>query len=120
MSQLEDLLSLQLRAHKIPQVREFPFAADHVGVGRGVRQRLKDAGLKNWRFDFAFIEQKIAVEIEGGAWIGGRHTRGKGFSDDLRKHNSAVMLGWFVYRCDGEMIKDGTAIKTIKHKLGLI
>lgn len=113
MSQLEDLLALQLRAHKIPVVREFPFAADHVGIGKGIRERLKNAGLKNWRFDFAFIEQKIAVEVEGGAWSGGRHTRGKGFSDDLIKYDAAMNLGWTVYRCDGSMVKQGTAINTI-------
>jgi very-short-patch-repair endonuclease len=51
-----------------------------------------------WRFDFAFPGYKIAVECEGGVYINGRHNRGKGFSDDLIKYNSAVMLGWRVLR----------------------
>jgi hypothetical protein len=120
MSQLEDLLALQLRAHKIQVTMEFPFAADHVGIGPGTRKRLAEAGFKNWRFDFAFIEQKIAVEVEGGAWTGGRHTRGKGFSEDLIKYDAAMNLGWTVYRCDGSMVKNGCAINTIIKLLGSI
>tara|TARA_R110002033_G_scaffold170862_2_gene214555 strand:+ start:2468 stop:2836 length:369 start_codon:yes stop_codon:yes gene_type:complete len=120
MSQLEDLLALQLRAHKIPVTEEYKFAAAHVGEGKGIRERLKNAGLKNWRFDFAFIEQKIAVEVEGGAWTGGRHTRGKGFSEDLIKYDAAMNLGWTVYRCDGSMVKNGCAINTIIKLLGSI
>jgi very-short-patch-repair endonuclease len=113
MSHLEDLLALQLRAHKISVTEEYKFAQAHVGAGKGIRERLKEAGLKNWRFDFAFIDQKVAVEIEGGAWTGGRHTRGKGFAEDLLKYDAAMNMGWVVYRCDGSMVKQGAAINTI-------
>lgn len=118
MSELEAILALQLRASKIPVTEEYCFAAAHVGEGKGIRSRLKDAGLKNWRFDFAFVDQKIAVEVEGGGWTGGRHTRGKGFSEDLIKYDAAMNLGWTVYRCDGSMIKNGCAINTIIKLLG--
>lgn len=117
MSQLEAMMALQFRAYEMQVTEEYKFAAVHVGEGKGIRNRLKEAGLKNWRFDFAFIDQKIAVEIEGGAWTGGRHTRGKGFSEDLIKYDAAVNLGWFVYRCDGSMIKQGIAINTIRKLL---
>lgn len=119
MSQLEEILALQLRNQDISVVREFPFAADHIGIGPGIQKRLKAAGLKNWRFDFAFIDQKVAVEIQGGGWINGGHNRGKGFSSDLRKQDAALNMGWTVYSCDGAMVKDRTAINTIKKLLGL-
>lgn len=53
---------------------------------------------RRWRFDFAYPENKIAIEAEGGIWSGGRHTRGSGFIKDCQKYNSAVILGWKVLR----------------------
>ena len=117
MSKLEETLMLHIRAHKLPvPVREHRFAAEAVGgPGKGVRQRLKEAGLKDWRFDMAWPDLMLAVEIEGGAWVGGRHTRGAGFAEDLRKYDAAMRLGWNVYRCDGSLVKSGHAVQTIRH-----
>lgn len=53
---------------------------------------------RRWRFDYAFPAQKIAVEVEGGIWSGGRHTRGAGFLKDMEKYNAATALGWRVLR----------------------
>ncbi len=54
---------------------------------------------RNWRFDFAWIEQRVALEVEGGAWTRGRHTRASGFIEDMVKYNHATSLGWRVFRC---------------------
>jgi hypothetical protein len=59
----------------------------------------------------------LAVEVEGGTWAKGRHTRGKGFELDCEKYGEAMVLGWNVYRCTGTMIKNGAAIKTIEKLL---
>ena len=120
-SELEERLALQIRAIKLPPVaREYRFAAEHVGPGKGVRKRLADAGLKNWRFDFAFVEIKLAVECEGGGWSKkGGHTTGEGFADDLRKYGAAMELNWRVYRCDLAMIRSGEAINAILRLLEL-
>jgi very-short-patch-repair endonuclease len=53
---------------------------------------------RRWRFDCAWPAQMVALEIDGGAWSNGRHTRGQGFLNDLDKLNSAVLLGWKVLR----------------------
>lgn len=53
---------------------------------------------REWRFDFAFTEAKIAVEFEGGVWTQGRHTRPGGFLRDMEKYNEAAILGWRVLR----------------------
>lgn len=53
---------------------------------------------RKWRFDFAFIKEKIAVEIEGGIYVSGRHTRGAGYEKDMEKYNAATLLGWRVLR----------------------
>jgi len=53
---------------------------------------------RRWRFDFAWPEKRVAVEIEGGIFSMGRHTRGQGFLADAEKYNRAAMLGWCVLR----------------------
>jgi very-short-patch-repair endonuclease len=56
-------------------------------------------GERRWRFDFCWIKQKVALEVEGAVFTGGRHTRGAGFMKDMEKYNNAAMLGWRVVRC---------------------
>jgi len=118
-SAAEELLALQLRAANIPFVREYRFAALATGgTGKGCKVRIAAAGLKDWRFDFALPDCKLAIEIEGGAWTNGRHTRGKGFSEDLIKYDAAMRLGWNVYRCDAHMVKSGQVAQSIQTVMG--
>lgn len=53
---------------------------------------------RRWRFDYAIPEYKIALEVEGGVWTQGRHTRPQGFLGDVEKYNTATLLGWRVFR----------------------
>lgn len=62
---------------------------------------------RKWRFDFAWEEQKLALEIHGGIHSGGRHTRGRGFVEDRAKMNEATLLGWTVLEVTPEHIKSG-------------
>lgn len=117
-SENEALLALQLRAFGIGFETQYRFAAvASGGTGNGVRHRLQQAKLQDWRFDFAFISDRLAVEVEGGGWTYGRHNRPKGFHDDLLKYEAAIKLGWTLYRCDGEMVKSGRALNTIIYLL---
>jgi very-short-patch-repair endonuclease len=72
---------------------------------------------RRWRFDFAFPDQKVAIECEGGTWTNGRHTRGKSFAMDCEKYNQASLDGWTLLRFTGDMITDGTALQTIEAAL---
>lgn len=62
-----------------------------------VREYRFDA-TRRWRFDYAFPAQRVALEVEGGAWTQGRHTRPRGFLNDLEKYNAATVQGWRVLR----------------------
>lgn len=53
---------------------------------------------RKWRFDYAIPEYKIALEVEGGVWTGGRHIRAQGFLGDMEKYNTATLMGWRVFR----------------------
>jgi hypothetical protein len=64
---------------------------------------------RKWRFDYAIPEHKIAIEVEGGVWTKGRHTRPQGFLGDVEKYNSATLLGWRVFRVTpGDLYKTKT------------
>lgn len=68
---------------------------------------------RKWRFDFAFPERMIAVEIEGATWVNGRHNRGAGMEEDMVKYNEAARLGWKLFRFSTGMVKKGKAIAFI-------
>ena len=72
---------------------------------------------RRWRFDFADVRRKIAVEIEGGIWVRGKHVRGKGYENDCRKYNAAALQGWTVLRFTPGMVTDGTLERTIAEAL---
>lgn len=61
--------------------------------------------VRRWRFDFAWPDLSVAVEIEGGVWTRGRHTRPLGYEADLEKYNTAALLGWTVLRYTPAMLK---------------
>lgn len=100
-SELEISLMLQMEAHGIKG-----FTIEH-----------KFHPTRRWRFDFAYLKSKIAIEVEGGTWTKGRHTTGSGFEKDCEKYNEAALLGWKVFRFTGSMVKNGQAIKTIREAL---
>lgn len=101
MSNLEESLLSQIREAGLPEpVREHIFAPP-----------------RRWRFDFCWPTRMIAVEVEGGVWIKGRHTRGSGFVGDIAKYNRAVKDKWAVYRVYNTMIQDGSAIQLIEEAL---
>ena len=72
---------------------------------------------RRWRFDVAFPDRKLAVEIEGGVWTKGRHTRPGGFLADCEKYNRAAVLGWRLLRFTPAQVMDGTARATLAEAL---
>ena len=61
---------------------------------------------RRFAFDFAWVQQRVAVELEGGTWSGGRHTRGAGYENDCKKYNLAVLEGWAVLRFTSTMLNE--------------
>jgi len=100
-SALEEMLALQIRTARLPAPeREF----------RAVASR-------RWRIDFAWPAQRIALEIEGGTWVQGRHSRPKGFEGDCEKYNEIALQGWRVLRVTGDMVRDGRALRFAERAL---
>tara|TARA_R110002020_G_scaffold47968_1_gene137144 strand:- start:326 stop:679 length:354 start_codon:yes stop_codon:yes gene_type:complete len=101
-SELEERFSLQLAGHRIsPPVREHRFHPS-----------------RKWRFDFAWPDQMVAVEIQGGVWTRGKHGRGAGLVSSFEKNNAAAILGWWVLQGDASMIRNGTLLDDVTAALG--
>lgn len=59
---------------------------------------------RRWRADFAQVEARVLIEVEGGIWVNGRHNRAAGFNADLEKYLEAGLLGWRVFRLGPDQI----------------
>lgn len=64
---------------------------------------------RRWRADFAWPDQMVMVECQGGTWVGGAHVRGVGYDNDVKKHNVAILLGWRVLWVTTSMLKNDPA-----------
>lgn len=69
---------------------------------------------RKWRFDYCWVDKKIALEVEGGVFTQGRHTRGSGFMGDMEKYNNAVLLGYRVIRTTPSLLLSKENIELIK------
>ena len=94
-----DLLYLQICAFNLPRP-----VAEH---------RFCD---RRWRFDLAWPDQMLAVEVDGGGFIpgGGRHSRGTGMEKDNEKIATAMLMGWRVLRVTPRQVTKGEAIAWIQ------
>lgn len=102
MTKLEDEMRFQLRSAKLPiWINEWTFHPT-----------------RKWRFDFAWPYRNVALEVEGGTWANGAHTRGKHYESDCEKYSEAAIAGWKVIRVTGGMIKSGLALELVRRALG--
>lgn len=136
MSAAEDALAFALKANGIDGwEREHRFDRREVGcpsctTGRvaGARpgttrkcptcrgQRIRTVGRK-WALDFAFVPEKVGVEVNGGGWTRGRHHRPEGHAKDCEKLTAAQVQGWLVVLCTPEQVKSGEAVEWIEQAL---
>lgn len=97
-----------------PSVGEMVLATHLRACKISFEQEYKFHPTRKWRVDFLITGTKILVEVEGGIWSGGRHTRGKGYLGDMEKYNEAAAMGYKVLRFSTEQVKSGLAIQQIE------
>jgi very-short-patch-repair endonuclease len=99
-SKLEATLAMHIKADRLPApVRELQFHPR-----------------RKWRFDFAWPALMLAVEVDGGQYLGGRghHYSPEGIAKDREKTIAADRLGWTVLHFTGKQVRSGQAIADIK------
>jgi len=60
-----------------------------------------------FRFDYVHLESRTLIELDGGIYVAGRHSRAKGIQDACDKKNEAIQLGWDTFvLCTGIITED--------------
>lgn len=72
---------------------------------------------RKWRFDYAWPLHMLALEVDGGVWTQGRHTRGAGAIADMEKLSEAAILGWRVLYVVPDDLKNGVALDRVTRAL---
>jgi len=65
---------------------------------------------RRWRADWAFLKEKVAVEIQGGLHVGGRHTRGAALEREYEKLNELAIMGFRVLLVTPEQFERGDVV----------
>lgn len=99
----EDVLFAEIKAAGLPEpCREFYFHPT-----------------RKWRADLAYPDAMVLIEVNGGVYTHGRHTRGSGYTEDLRKVNAAQLLGYMVLQFTTGQVEDGEALPVISQALAI-
>lgn len=74
---------------------------------------------RNWRLDIAWPsnDPPLALEVEGGAWTRGRHTRGKGFMNDMEKYNALTCEGWRLIRTTPDKLHTVETLELVRRAM---
>jgi very-short-patch-repair endonuclease len=81
---------------------------------------LKFHATRKWRADFALPSFRILIEVDGGVWSGGRHTRGAGFIKDQEKTNAAGILGWIVLRFTPKDVENKSMFEVVRSAVAAV
>jgi hypothetical protein len=95
----------------------FGAMCEAAGLPRPVPE-LRFAPPRRWRFDWCWPDLKLSLEIEGGVWTKGRHTRPSGFLRDVEKYNAAAVLGYRIIRCTPSEFASGAVLATLRAAAG--
>ena len=96
------------------QDRIFLAARNQAGIPAPVAEH-RFHPIRKWRFDFAWPDQLLAIEIQGGIFNNGRHSSGAAMLKEWEKLNTAAGMGWrLLYTQPGDCHKAVTldAIRT--------
>ena len=74
---------------------------------------------RRWRFDWCWPAHFLALEIQGGIWTRGRHTRGAALLKEYEKLNAAAIAGYRVLFVQPAQVESGYVFELVKLALGL-
>lgn len=68
---------------------------------------------KTYNIDFCWVGLKFCVEIQGGTYGNGAHSRGAGYAADRKRIRDLSFMGWIVWEYTTDDLKPNTLYDTI-------
>lgn len=98
MSHLEDTLAAHIKL---------------LGLPEPIREYVAIPG-RRFRWDFAWPNFRLLLEVQGGTWGKGAHSGGVGASRDCEKGNLATCAGWRTLAVTTDQIRKGQAVRFLQ------
>jgi very-short-patch-repair endonuclease len=96
----EETLAAQLKQAGIAHMRQYRYAPG-----------------RRFRADFAVLDARLLVEVQGGIYNRRAHGSITGVLADMRRGNVAALAGWYVLRVTPDEAADGRALALIQRAL---
>ena len=96
------------------------------GLTEGVEVEYRAIPGRQFRWDLAWVPQRLLVELQGGVWgnkgVGGAtgHNTGVAINRDCEKQNLAVLAGWRCLSFTPNHVRSGQALKWVQEALGKV
>jgi very-short-patch-repair endonuclease len=116
-SDAEETLAAQMKMIGLTPERQFKWAEYEKTV---LRPYPKTATLKprGWAADFAFVNEKLLIEVDGQIWQKGGHTSGKGYTEDRERDAESLCCGYRTLRVTTGQVESGEALAWIARLTG--
>lgn len=76
---------------------------------------------RKWRFDYAWPAVQgggLALEVQGGLFVAGRHSRGAALLKEHEKLNEACAQGWGILYTTPDQLESTVTFDLLKRALG--
>jgi hypothetical protein len=73
--------------------------------------------VRKWRFDWAWEDERVALEVQGGLFVHGGHNRGGYLLKEHEKRNAAAIHGWRILYCQPKELCTLQMVETIRAAL---
>lgn len=114
-------LDFQCRAHRLPTPIWKGSTEGQFKLEKRVQKPRKDGKRKHvpdrWRFDFAWPDFGLIVEVDGGVFSRGAHGNPADIIRNMAKRNDAAFAGFAVLAYSTQQVKRGQAIADIERWL---
>jgi len=87
------------------------------GIAEGMVRELRAIEGRRFRVDFCWPDHSLAVEVQGGIWTRGRHSRPMGIVKDYEKFNLLTLGGWRILLLTSLDVQSGRGLEMIQDAL---